>query len=179
MLTTDSLSILLPSQSKRLPRIFRHLDNNQFERFHQPPEPLQFAHLSCFVAVSTFPFQMILWVIAVVPIVLCLPNNDLYILIDEVSVYNCRGGSISNCSSKQSLVKNEIKISEEDIDIVNEKGNKVYYIHAPGNYSLHFKSINVEKKFGHLGGEIGVTLQVPIIEGSAGSLDLHGFAKRK
>jgi len=26
---------------------------------------------------------------------------------------------------------------------VNEKGNKVYYIKAPGNYSLHFKNINV------------------------------------
>ncbi|VDM54977.1 unnamed protein product [Angiostrongylus costaricensis] len=59
-------------------------------------------------------------------------------------------------------------INEEDVNIVNEKGNKVYYIHAPGNYSLHFKRIKVERNFGFLAGEIGVTLQVPIIEGPAG-----------
>ncbi|RCN33499.1 hypothetical protein ANCCAN_20676 [Ancylostoma caninum] len=86
----------------------------------------------------------------------CSAYEDLYILIDEISLYNCRG------------VKNEIKIEEEDVNIVNDKGNKVYYIHAPGNYSLHFKRIKVEKDFGFLAGEIGVTLQVPIIEGPAG-----------
>ncbi|VDP08812.1 unnamed protein product [Heligmosomoides polygyrus] len=65
-------------------------------------------------------------------------------------------------------VKNEIKVKEEDVEIVNERGNKVYYIRAPGNYSLRFKKIKVEKDFGFLAGEIGVTLQVPIIEGPAG-----------
>ncbi|CAJ0960474.1 unnamed protein product, partial [Mesorhabditis belari] len=83
-------------------------------------------------------------------------DDDLFILIDEVSVYSCRG------------VKNEIKISEEDINIINEKGNRAYYIRAPGNYSLHFKNLKVQKDFGFLAGEIGVTLQVPIIEGPAG-----------
>ncbi|CAB3397541.1 unnamed protein product [Caenorhabditis bovis] len=83
-------------------------------------------------------------------------NDDLYILIDEISVYNCRG------------VKNEIKVNEEDVQIVDERGQRVYYIHAPGNYSLNFKKIKVEKNFGFLAGEIGVTLQVPIIEGPAG-----------
>ncbi|GMT09415.1 hypothetical protein PFISCL1PPCAC_712, partial [Pristionchus fissidentatus] len=82
--------------------------------------------------------------------------DDLYILIDEVSVFNCRG------------VRNEIKITEDDIDIVNERGNKVYYIRAPGNYTLDFRKINVKENFGHLAGEIGITLQVPIIEGPAG-----------
>lgn len=66
------------------------------------------------------------------------------------------------------LVKNEISISENDVNIVNEKGNKVYYIKAPGNYSLHFKRIQVDDNVGHLTGEIGVTLQVPILEGPAG-----------
>ncbi|EYC01130.1 hypothetical protein Y032_0110g181 [Ancylostoma ceylanicum] len=89
-------------------------------------------------------------------VVYCSAYEDLYILIDEISLYNCRG------------VRNEIKIEEEDVNIVNDKGNKVYYIHAPGNYSLHFKRIKVEKDFGFLAGEIGVTLQVPIIEGPAG-----------
>lgn len=79
-------------------------------------------------------------------------------------------------------------MKEEDVEIVNERGNKVqtrfsrlpvasdfiyfvkvYYIRAPGNYSLRFKKIKVEKDFGFLAGEIGVTLQVPIIEGPAGN----------
>ncbi|KAI6190109.1 hypothetical protein M3Y97_00081300 [Aphelenchoides bicaudatus] len=83
-------------------------------------------------------------------------SNDLYILLDEISVFSCRG------------VKNEIKLTEEDVNIVNERGNKVYYIKAPGNYSLHFKRINVLNDFGYLTGEIGVTLQVPLIEGAGG-----------
>jgi hypothetical protein len=73
-------------------------------------------------------------------------GDDLYILLDEISVFSCRG------------VKNEIKLTEEvpkranylceyynmfkDVQIVNERGNKVYYIKAPGNYSMHFKRIN-------------------------------------
>jgi hypothetical protein len=56
-------------------------------------------------------------------------SNDLYILLDEVSVFSCRG------------VKNQIKLTEEDVNIVNEKGNRVYFVKAPGNYSLHFKVI--------------------------------------
>ncbi|KAH7713473.1 Protein C13C12.2 [Aphelenchoides avenae] len=83
-------------------------------------------------------------------------SDDLYILLDEISVFSCRG------------VKNELEISENDVNIVNDKGNKVYYIKAPGNYSLHFKRIQVGDNFGHLTGEIGVTLQVPILEGPAG-----------
>ncbi|KAL7073313.1 hypothetical protein ACQ4LE_007362 [Meloidogyne hapla] len=83
-------------------------------------------------------------------------NGDLYILLDEISVFSCRG------------IKNEIKLTEEDVQIVNEKGNKVYYIKAPGNYSLHFKNINVLNNLAYLSGEIGVTLQVPILEGPAG-----------
>uniref|UniRef100_A0A915LDG8 Uncharacterized protein n=1 Tax=Meloidogyne javanica TaxID=6303 RepID=A0A915LDG8_MELJA len=51
-----------------------------------------------------------------------------------------------------------------DVQIVNEKGNKVYYIKAPGNYSLHFKNINVLNNLAYLSGEIGV----PILEGPAG-----------
>ncbi|CAD5232961.1 unnamed protein product [Bursaphelenchus xylophilus] len=85
------------------------------------------------------------------------PNpDDLYILLDEMNMFSCRG------------VKNEIKMTEEDVNIINEKGNRVYYIKAPGNYSLHFKKINVLNDFGYLTGEIGVTLQVPILEGPAG-----------
>uniref|UniRef100_A0A0R3RVD6 Uncharacterized protein n=1 Tax=Elaeophora elaphi TaxID=1147741 RepID=A0A0R3RVD6_9BILA len=83
-------------------------------------------------------------------------DDNLYILIDEINVYTCRG------------VKNEIKLTEDDIDIVNEKGNRVYFIKAPGSYSLHFKKLAVIKDIGYLSGEIGVTLQVPIIEGPAG-----------
>ncbi|VDM96268.1 unnamed protein product [Thelazia callipaeda] len=83
-------------------------------------------------------------------------KDDLYILIDEISVYTCRG------------VKNEIKVTEDDINIVNEKGNRVYYVKAPGNYSLHFKNLLVTRDMGYLSGEIGVTLQVPVIEGPAG-----------
>ncbi|GMS78595.1 hypothetical protein PENTCL1PPCAC_770 [Pristionchus entomophagus] len=83
-------------------------------------------------------------------------HDELYILIDEVSVFNCKG------------VRNEIKITEDDIDIVNERGNKVYYIRAPGNYTIDFRKITVKENFGHLAGEIGITLQVPIIEGPAG-----------
>ncbi|GMR57797.1 hypothetical protein PMAYCL1PPCAC_27992 [Pristionchus mayeri] len=83
-------------------------------------------------------------------------HDELYILIDEVSVFNCKG------------VRNEIKITEDDIDIVNERGNKVYYIRAPGNYTIDFRKITVKEDFGHLAGEIGITLQVPIIEGPAG-----------
>uniref|UniRef100_A0AC35U9D8 ADAM_spacer1 domain-containing protein n=1 Tax=Rhabditophanes sp. KR3021 TaxID=114890 RepID=A0AC35U9D8_9BILA len=83
-------------------------------------------------------------------------GDDLYILLEEISVFACRG------------VKNEIKIAEEDVNIVNERGNKAYYIKAPGNYSLHFQKINVLDNFGHLTGEIGITLQVPILEGPAG-----------
>ncbi|CAG9535816.1 unnamed protein product [Cercopithifilaria johnstoni] len=86
-----------------------------------------------------------------------LKNDDnLYILIDEINVYTCRGA------------KNEIKLTEDDINIVNEKGNRVYFIKAPGSYSLHFKKLVVTKDIGYLSGEIGVTLQVPIIEGPAG-----------
>ncbi|VIO98884.1 Uncharacterized protein BM_BM2172 [Brugia malayi] len=83
-------------------------------------------------------------------------DDNLYILIDEISVYTCRGA------------KNEIKLTEDDIDIVNEKGNRVYFIKAPGSYSLHFKKLVVTRDIGYLSGEIGVTLQVPIIEGPAG-----------
>ncbi|PIC26173.1 hypothetical protein B9Z55_018834 [Caenorhabditis nigoni] len=83
-------------------------------------------------------------------------HDELYILIDEVSLYNCRG------------VKNEITINEEDVQIVNERGNRVYYIRAPGNYSLDFKKIKVKQNFGFLAGEIGITLQVPVLEGPAG-----------
>uniref|UniRef100_A0A0M3IBD9 Secreted protein n=1 Tax=Ascaris lumbricoides TaxID=6252 RepID=A0A0M3IBD9_ASCLU len=83
-------------------------------------------------------------------------NDDLYILIDEISIYSCRG------------VKNEVQLAEEDVNIINEKGNRVYFIKAPGNYSLSFKRIKVLNDFGYLSGEIGVTLQVPILEGPAG-----------
>uniref|UniRef100_A0A0N4ZZW4 Uncharacterized protein n=1 Tax=Parastrongyloides trichosuri TaxID=131310 RepID=A0A0N4ZZW4_PARTI len=83
-------------------------------------------------------------------------GDDLYILLDEISVFSCRG------------VKNQIKIEENDVNIVNDKGNKVYYIHAPGDYSFHFSKINVLDNFGHLTGELGVTLQVPLLEGPAG-----------
>ncbi|EFO21001.1 hypothetical protein LOAG_07490 [Loa loa] len=83
-------------------------------------------------------------------------DDNLYILIDEISVYTCRGA------------KNEIKLTEDDIDVVNEKGNRVFFIKAPGNYSLHFKRLVVTKDIGYLSGEIGVKLQVPIIEGPAG-----------
>ncbi|VDK74246.1 unnamed protein product [Litomosoides sigmodontis] len=83
-------------------------------------------------------------------------DDNLYILIDEINVYTCRG------------VKNEIKLTEDDINIVNEKGNRVYFIKAPGSYSLQFKKLIVTKDIGYLSGEIGVTLQVPIIEGPAG-----------
>lgn len=65
-------------------------------------------------------------------------------------------------------VKNEITVKEEDVQIVNERGNRVYYIRAPGNYSLDFKKIKVKQNFGFLAGEIGVTLQVPVLEGPAG-----------
>lgn len=54
------------------------------------------------------------------------------------------------------------------MNIINEKGNRVYFIKAPGNYSLSFKRIKVLNDFGYLSGEIGVTLQVPILEGPAG-----------
>ncbi|PAV68834.1 hypothetical protein WR25_03556 [Diploscapter pachys] len=77
-------------------------------------------------------------------------------MIDEISVYNCRG------------VRNEIKITEEDVLLEDENGNKAYYIKAPGNYTLNLKKIKVVKDFGYLAGEIGITLQVPIIEGPAG-----------
>ncbi|TKR88006.1 hypothetical protein L596_012318 [Steinernema carpocapsae] len=82
--------------------------------------------------------------------------DDLYILLEEISLYTCKG------------VKNQIKINEDDVNVVNEKGNRVYFIKAPGNYSLHFKRINVMNSFGFLTGEIGVTLRVPILEGPAG-----------
>jgi len=59
-------------------------------------------------------------------------------------------------------------MTEDDVEILNEKGSKVYYIKAPGNYTLNFKRINVLKNFGHLSGEMGITLQVPILEGPAG-----------
>lgn len=65
-------------------------------------------------------------------------------------------------------MKNEIKLTEDDVNVVNDKGNRVYYIKAPGNYSVNFKRIQVLNDFGHLTGEIGVTLQVPILEGPAG-----------
>lgn len=61
-------------------------------------------------------------------------------------------------------------MTEEDVNIINEKGNKVYFIKAPGNYSLHFKKINVLNDFGHLTGEIGVTLQVPILESASSGI---------
>jgi hypothetical protein len=51
----------------------------------------------------------------------------------------------------------------KDVQIVNERGNKVYYIKAPGNYSMHFKRINVLNPLAHLSGEIGVTLQVSFL----------------
>ncbi|KAL3083320.1 hypothetical protein niasHS_011122 [Heterodera schachtii] len=83
-------------------------------------------------------------------------GDELFILLDEISVFSCRG------------VKNELKLTEEDVQIVNEKGNKVYFIRAPGNYSISFKRINVLNNLAHLSGELGITLQVPILEGPAG-----------
>ncbi|VDK75240.1 unnamed protein product [Onchocerca ochengi] len=68
-----------------------------------------------------------------------------------------------NCS--YTAVKNEIKVIEGDIDIVNEKGNRLYFIKAPGSYSLHFKKLVFTKDIEYFWGEIGVTLQVPIIKG--------------
>ena len=41
-----------------------------------------------------------------------------------------------------------------------QKGNRVYFVKAPGNYSLHFRRISVLNDVRHLTGEIGVTLQV-------------------
>lgn len=67
-------------------------------------------------------------------------------------------------------------MTEEDVNIINEKGNKVYFIKAPGNYSLHFKKINVLNDFGHLTGEIGVTLQVPILESQGNFFNLNLLA---
>uniref|UniRef100_A0A915PIW0 VPS9 domain-containing protein n=1 Tax=Setaria digitata TaxID=48799 RepID=A0A915PIW0_9BILA len=104
-------------------------------------------------------------------------DDDLYVLIDEISVYTCRGGrcfsehlnvTLSSLIVTVFAAVNEIKLTEDDVDIVNEKGNRVYFIKAPGSYSLHFKKLVVTKDFGYLSGEIGVTLQVPIIEGPAG-----------
>lgn len=97
----------------------------------------------------------LVWIVVLTPRVKA-DDNELYILLDEISVFSCRG------------VKNEVRLGENDINIINEKGNRVYYIKAPGNYSLHFKRIQVLKNFGHLTGELGVTLQVPLLEGPAG-----------
>ncbi|KAI3422473.1 hypothetical protein GPALN_012981 [Globodera pallida] len=83
-------------------------------------------------------------------------GDELFILLDEISVFSCKG------------VKNDIKLTEEDVQIVNERGNKVYFIKAPGNYSISFKRINVLNSLAHLSGELGITLQVPILEGPAG-----------
>ena len=59
-------------------------------------------------------------------------------------------------------------MNEDDVFISNEKGNRAYYIKAPGNYTINFKKINVQQNFGYLTGEIGATLQVPLFEGPAG-----------
>ncbi|KAI6186397.1 hypothetical protein M3Y98_00128200 [Aphelenchoides besseyi] len=87
-------------------------------------------------------------------------SDELYILLEDASLFSCRG------------VKNEIKIAEEDVVVVNEKGNRVHFIKAPGNYSMHFRRINVLNEFRHLTGEIGVTLQVPILEGAGVRFDV-------
>uniref|UniRef100_A0A914P5C6 Uncharacterized protein n=1 Tax=Panagrolaimus davidi TaxID=227884 RepID=A0A914P5C6_9BILA len=101
-------------------------------------------------------FYLSILFISVIPTFSVAGPDDLFILLDEISVFGCRG------------VQNEVRLREEDVNIVNEKGNKVYYIRAPGNYSLHFGNIKVLKNLGHLTGEIGVTLQVPVLEGPAG-----------
>uniref|UniRef100_A0A914Y6T3 Uncharacterized protein n=1 Tax=Panagrolaimus superbus TaxID=310955 RepID=A0A914Y6T3_9BILA len=102
-------------------------------------------------------FYLSILFISVLPELVQAGPDDLFILLDEISVFGCRG------------VQNEVRLREEDVNIVNEKGNKVYYIRAPGNYSLHFGNIKVLKNLGHLTGEIGVTLQVPVLEGPAGN----------
>uniref|UniRef100_A0A0N5CGW9 ADAM_spacer1 domain-containing protein n=1 Tax=Strongyloides papillosus TaxID=174720 RepID=A0A0N5CGW9_STREA len=83
-------------------------------------------------------------------------GDDLYILLDEANVFRCRG------------VNNLITINESDINILNDKGNRVYYIKAPGDYSFNFGKINVLDNLGHLTGELGITLQVPLLDGPAG-----------
>uniref|UniRef100_A0A914URM2 Uncharacterized protein n=1 Tax=Plectus sambesii TaxID=2011161 RepID=A0A914URM2_9BILA len=83
-------------------------------------------------------------------------QSAFYILIDAINIFSCRG------------VTNRISLNEDDVFISNEKGNQVYYIKAPGNYTINFKKINVLENFGYLTGEIGATLQVPLFEGPAG-----------
>ncbi|VDO26116.1 unnamed protein product [Onchocerca flexuosa] len=68
-------------------------------------------------------------------------DDDLYVLIDEITVYTCRG------------TKNEIKITEDNIDIV------IVYTSS----KLPEVALYTSKNFG----EIGVTLQVPIIDDPA------------
>lgn len=91
-------------------------------------------------------------------------SDDLYILLEDASLFPCRGGEINistiMSSSSNFAVKQQIKIAEEDVVITNEKGNRVYFVKAPGNYSLHFRRISVLNDVRHLTGEIGVTLQV-------------------
>ncbi|VDL73017.1 unnamed protein product [Nippostrongylus brasiliensis] len=115
------------------------------------------------------PMRLVIFILSIVTF--CF-GEYLYILIDDVKLYPCKGDAWRSPDRLLNLrllsVKNEIKVIDEDVSFLNEKGNKVYYIRAPGNYSLHFKKVTVEKDFGFLAGEIGATLQVPLIQGPAG-----------
>jgi hypothetical protein len=98
----------------------------------------------------------------------------MFSLVEEVRDTFESIAKLSRCFNRVISVKNEIKLTEDDVNVLNEKGNKVYYIKAPGNYTIHFSRISVLQDFGHLSGELGVTLQVPLLEGPAGEEDISG-----
>lgn len=84
--------------------------------------------------------------------------RGIYLIIYSIKILSLIRKS--EYADKYFSVTNQISLTEDDVSIANEKGNQVYYIKAPGNYTINFKKINILQNFGYLTGEIGATLQV-------------------
>lgn len=81
-------------------------------------------------------------------------SDNLYIMIDDVQLEQCRGQP------------NHIKIRKEDVEILDDNGDKVHYIRAPGQYKINFNRVQPDKKLPYISGEMSALLEVPLVESS-------------
>lgn len=77
--------------------------------------------------------------------------DDFYIMIDRVEVHKCAGQP------------NSVQIRKEDIEIVDEDGDKINYIKAPGKIQIRFNRVSLDQPLPYISGEMSALLDIPVI----------------
>lgn len=108
-------------------------------------------------------------------------KNKLWILIDNVHIFECQGGEIIKFKLINNktfvsyvrcicvlVVTNLISVDPRNVQVIDGNDNPVNLIEAPGEYRISFRNIKVHETFSNLNGFMRITLQVPFAAGPFG-----------